>query len=401
VIEDVRTAAPPAEKAFQAPRHSAVTCQSSVVTLPLLTVEWPGIGGVLRSAPEDFSVIEELAYAPSGSGEHLFLFIEKRDATTPFAVSLLAKALGAQPRDLGYAGMKDRRAVTRQWISVPPPITLAAVQALQLEGVKVLEAVAHPHKLRTGHLRANHFALVVRGVAAGADAVAGAVLEALAAPPGAPNWYGEQRFGRSGDNAAQGLALVRNQRRFDRDPRKNRLLISALQSEVFNRWLSARLDDGLYRRVLPGDVLRKVGGGVFVCEDPSADQPRLLNGQVVVTGPMIGVEMRRPPPGSEAARREAAVFAEVGIEPAELAAVRRLAPGTRRDATILIGAPKVTVVGDDAVRVEFTLPAGAYATAVMRELQKHEEAATAATPATPNDAPEEDAEAEANADAAP
>jgi tRNA pseudouridine13 synthase len=367
------------------------------VTLPLLTVEWPGIGGILRSTPEDFSVIEELAYAPTGSGDHIFAFIEKRDATTPFAVSLLAKALGARAQDLGYAGMKDRHAVTRQWISLPPPTTLAAVQALQLDGVKVLEAVAHPHKLRTGHLRANHFSLVVRGAAAGAREVARAVLQALATPPGAPNWYGEQRFGRAGDNAAQGLALVRGQRRFHRDPRKNRLLISALQSEIFNHWLSARLADGLYRRVIAGDLLRKVGGGVFVSEDPGVDQPRLERGEVVITGPMIGVEMRSPPPGSAAAEREGAVFAEVGLEPSELAPVRRLAPGTRRDATISIGVPVVTAVGEDALQVAFTLPAGAYATAVMRELQKHDGAHTV----IPNDATEEETEAGGLANADP
>ncbi len=352
------------------------SCKSTAVSLPFLTAELPGIGGVLRTAPEDFEVEELPAYLPSGNGDHVYVLIEKRDLTTPFAISQLARAAGVSPRDVGSAGMKDRRAVTRQWLSLPPPVTLEQVQALPpIEGLRLLEIGRHNNKLRTGHLRGNRFALVVRGCAlAGAEllAAARACLAALAAAPGAPNWYGEQRFGRDGDNAAQGLALLRKERRFDRDPRKNRLLVSALQSRWFNEWLERRLRDGLFRDVLAGDVLRKVSGGSFVCSEPDVDRARLRAGEVVATGPMFGVEMKRPAEDSPAAAREAQILAEAGVTFAELASLRKLAPGARRDAAIALAEVSVEEVAGDAtaVRVRFTLPAGAYATAVMRELLK-------------------------------
>ncbi|MBK7539266.1 MAG: tRNA pseudouridine(13) synthase TruD [Myxococcales bacterium] len=341
-----------------------------MVSLPFLTADLPGIGGLLRETPQDFAVFEELPYAPSGAGDHVFAFIEKVDCTTPFAIDLLARALGVSPRDIGVAGMKDRRAVTRQWVSLPPPVTLAQVTGLSLPGLQILEACPHPHKLRTGHVRANRFVIVVRRTGPAAAAAASAVLTALAAAPGAPNWYGEQRFGRAGDNAAMGLAMMRKQRRFDRDPRKNRLLLSALQSDLFNRWLARRIHAQEYRQVLEGDLLRKVGGGVFVCTDPAVDQPRLLAGEVLTTGPMFGVEMRGPTPGSPAHAREAAVLEEAGLALSEFAAVRKLAPGARRDAAVAIADWAVEQLDDDAVRISFTLPAGAYATAVLREVQK-------------------------------
>lgn len=348
--------------------------------LPFLTADQPGIGGILRDSPEDFEVEELPAYLPSGAGDHIFALVEKRDLTTPFAVTQLARALGVSPRDVGTAGMKDRRAVTRQWVSLPPPVNADRVRALAAEnsiaGLRILEVAPHQNKLRTGHLRGNRFTLVVRRCVPGAAARARQILEALAAAPGAPNWYGEQRFGRDGDNAAAGLALVRKERRFERDPRKNRLLLSALQSELFNRWLERRIQDGLYRAVLEGDLLRKVAGGVFASTEPAVDQARLVAGEVLPTGPMFGVEMRGPAPGSPAAIREDEILAAAGLSLAELGPVKKLAPGARRDAAIAIADWSVEAVASDgattgeSVIVRFTLPAGAYATAVMRELQK-------------------------------
>ena len=127
--------------------------------LPFLTGDLPGIGGTLRARPEDFFVDEEPAYEPSGNGDHVFVRIEKRGMTTPQAVERIARALTVNPRDIGVAGMKDRHAVTRQWISLPPPVTPEAVQALALEDITMINVARHPHKLRTGHVRANRFVL--------------------------------------------------------------------------------------------------------------------------------------------------------------------------------------------------------------------------------------------------
>jgi tRNA pseudouridine13 synthase len=345
------------------------------VDLPYLTAELPGTGGTLRARPEDFAVDEEPAYPPSGAGDHVFARIEKRGLTTAAAVDRLARALGVAARDVGIAGMKDRHAVTRQWISLPPPISPDAVGALALPAddagayVRVLEVARHPHKLRTGHVRANRFVLRIQGVVPESLPRARAILERLASPPGAPNWYGEQRFGRDGDNAARGLAIVRGERP-PRDRKLARLLVSALQSELFNRWLVRRMDDGLYARVVAGDLLRKLTGGQFVCDDPATDQARLAPGELAITGPMFGDRMRGPPAGSEAAAREAAVLAEAGLAPGAFAPVRAIAEGTRRDAAIAVGDPAVALLDDGALEVAFTLPGGAYATAVIRELTK-------------------------------
>jgi tRNA pseudouridine13 synthase len=338
------------------------------VDLPYLTSDVPGTGGTLRTTNEDFFVDEAPAYLPAGHGDHVFVKIEKRGLTTHEAVDRIARALSVKSRDIGVAGMKDRHAVTRQWVSLPPPVTPEAVSALVLDDITICEVARHPHKLRTGHVRSNRFVLRVRGVTSEALAHAKTALERLAVAPGAPNWYGEQRFGRDGDNAAKGRAIVAGGEP-PRDRKLARLLVSALQSQLFNDWLVARIRDGLYVRVIAGDILHKVGGGQFVCEDPAVDEARLLAGELVVTGPMFGDRMRRPPDGTPAAVREDAILEAAGLTRDSFATVRAIAEGTRRDASISVGDPSVVAI-TDGIEVSFVLPGGAYATAVMRELMK-------------------------------
>jgi tRNA pseudouridine13 synthase len=364
------------------------------VVLPYLTSDLAGTGGVLRVTDDDFVVDEVLPYAPSGAGDHVFARIEKRGLTTPAAAQALARALGVRDRDLGIAGMKDRRAVTRQWMSLPPPVTPEQVLAVALPDLRVLEAVRHPHKLRTGHVRANRCVLRIRQTSADAAARARAILDALARAPGAPNWYGEQRFGRDGDNAARGKALmtegyrsiagqgprdplargnprgVTGAKPLGRDRRMDRLMVSALQSQLFNDWLIARLADGLYRSVVAGDLLHKRGGGMFACDDPTTDAARLIAGELVVTGPMFGDRMRAPAEGSIAADREAEILRRHDLNRDTFAGVRAIAEGTRRDATISVEDAAVVAVDGSTLEIAFTLPGGAYATAVMREVMK-------------------------------
>lgn len=338
--------------------------------LPYLTHDLPGTGGALRTADDDFFVDEEIPYPPSGTGDHVFVRIEKRGMNTRHAVLAIARALGVADRDIGVAGMKDRHAVTRQWLSLPPPATPEAALALVVPDVTILEAVRHNHKLRTGHVRANAFRLRVRGAVADGAERAATILARLVEPPGAPNWYGEQRFGRDGDNAQKGRALLSGERRTGRDRKLDRLFVSALQSELFNAWLVARMADGLYRDVLAGDVLHKTTGGMFTSDDPVTDTERLRAGELVLTGPMFGVEMRRPPDGTPAAAREDAILAAAGLSRESFAQVRKLAEGTRRNATIHVRDARVHAEGPSTLEVAFTLPGGAYATAVMREVMK-------------------------------
>ncbi|MBK9033742.1 MAG: tRNA pseudouridine(13) synthase TruD [Myxococcales bacterium] len=368
-----------AAEAHRATVPSARPCQSKAVTatplaalvLPYRTSALPGIGGHLRASDDDFAVDELPAYPPSGEGDHVFVHIEKRGLTTPEAANRLAAAAGVPARDVGWAGMKDRHAVTRQWLSLPPPARPEQLADLAEPGLTVLAAVRHRHKLRTGHLHGNRFALVVRGLddASVAAAQAEAIFAALAA--GAPNWYGEQRFGARGDNPAAGLAVIRSGGKGGGPPKRKRFLVSALQSHLFNQWLCERLADGLDRTVLAGDVLTKPAtGGMFVSSEPEIDQPRLDAGEVALTGPMFGAAMRSPPDGSPAHVREARLLDAIGLGPADFARLGGLASGTRRVGFLALAGTAVEVVAPDAIRVTFSLPAGAYATAILREVQK-------------------------------
>jgi tRNA pseudouridine13 synthase len=349
--------------------------------LPYLTADLPGTGGTLRAADEDFVVDELPAYLPSGSGDHVYVRIEKRGLTTPQVIQAIARALGVRERDIGAAGMKDRHAVTTQWLSLPPPVTVDAAGALAIDRVAVLEVSRHANKLKTGHLRGNRFRIRVRGARSGSAAIARAVLARLCEQPGAPNWFGEQRFGRHGDNAEVGQALVTGARAPSRDRRLDRLMVSALQSELFNTWLVRRLADGLYRRALAGDLMHKRNGGMFACDDPATDTARIAAGEIVPTGPMFGTDMRACTPGSVAAAREDEILAGAGLTREAFATVRAIAEGTRRDAAIAVTDPSVAQ-SDETLEVAFALPAGAYATVVMREIMKTE-AEPIAEPAEP------------------
>jgi tRNA pseudouridine13 synthase len=340
-----------------------------------LTDSLPGTGGLHKAVPEDFLVEELPAYAPSGQGSHTFLLIEKRGLTTEEALQRICRALGVPRAAAGAAGMKDRQAVTRQWVSVPE-IDPSAAQALSLPGIAVLSAARHGHKLRTGHLRGNRFTITLRGVTVPRDealARARAVLSALSVS-GLPNRFGPQRFGNRGDNAERGRALiVEGPKGAKPIPRgERRLLVSAFQAELFNRALDARVGEGLLRTALAGDVLRKRdSGGLFVAEDLAEAQARLDAGALDVTGPMFGHKMLAPAPETVAAAREAAILESAGVTLAQLARCGPIAEGTRRPFTVVVEDPSVEAGPDpDTIVLRFGLPSGAYATVLIEEITK-------------------------------
>jgi tRNA pseudouridine13 synthase len=346
-----------------------------MTTAARLTKDLPGTGGSLKTAPEDFVVEELPAYAPSGVGPHTLVQVEKRGLTTEEALQRICRALGV-PRDAaGAAGMKDRQAVTRQWLSFPD-VDPAAAQALALPGITVLAAARHGNKLRTGHLRGNRFSITLRGLGCPVDeavARARAVLARLVST-GLPNRFGAQRFGRGGDNAERGRALVTGAggaRRMARGER--RLYVSALQSELFNHCLDARLNDGLLRSALLGDLLRKRDtGGLFACQDVAEAQARLDAGALDVTGPMFGHKMMAPPQGSPAGAREQAILAGSGITIEQLAALGPIAEGTRRPYTVPIeDAAAEPGAEPETLLLRFSLPSGAYATVLVDEVSKN------------------------------
>lgn len=319
----------------------------------------------LRSRPEDFVVVEEPLYPPSGTGRHLFLEIEKRARTTEQVARELARRLAVDPRDVGYAGRKDRHAVTRQWFSVPG-VEADRALALELEGAQVLSATPHEHKLRTGHLRANRFELALRSptpLEAPALAALSARAEALVRR-GVPNRFGEQRFGRAGDNAEAARALLSG-RGAMRDRRAARFLLSALQAEVFNAVLDERMAG--YDDVLIGDLARvEASGGLFWVDDLERDRARALRFEISATGPIFGTKVRQP--RGEVAALEARVLARHGL-PADgrLALPRGLrAPGTRRALRVRPDALSLRPLEDGpGLGLRCTLPAGAYVTVLV------------------------------------
>jgi tRNA pseudouridine13 synthase len=336
--------------------------------LPFVTAGLPGSGGTLKASPEDFRVDELPAYLPSGAGPHLYLRVEKRGRTTRDVLRDLAARLGVPERDAGYAGLKDREAVTTQWLSFPvardpDPASLAG------EGLRVLEASRHANKLRTGHVRGNRFAVTVRGGDPGRARACAAEL----AVRGLPNFFGPQRFGADGRNADVGRAILRGERtpeagRAARDRFLRRLSISAWQSALFNRWLTERLADGLFAAALAGDVLKKLdSGGTFVCEDPAADGPRVARFEVSPAGPMFGHRMR-PVSAGVAREREERILGADGMTLADLARGKDEAEGTWRAARLPLTVAIDAI--DGGYRADFELPRGSYATVVMRELMK-------------------------------
>jgi tRNA pseudouridine13 synthase len=315
------------------------------------------------SRPETFLVEELPAYLPQGEGPHTFGWMEKRDLTTLEAVRRVARLLGVDPREIGYAGMKDRHALTRQWISVleVPPERLLEVTMPEL---RFLEAKRHRNKLRMGHLAGNRFEVVLEEVAPGeADSLSKAFLDL--ARTGVPNYYGHQRFGVAGDNVAVGLAVLRGTRR-EPDARKRKLFQSAVQSAVFNQVLALRAQTQGLLTVIEGDILEVASGGRFVCVDPSVDQPRVDAGEVVPTAPMPGNRTMTPPPGTAAARLEEEAMRLLGVTPEDLLPLGRALPGTRRPVVAKVGLGEHPLEArEGALVLRFSLPAGSYATVLL------------------------------------
>jgi tRNA pseudouridine13 synthase len=333
----------------------------------------PAVGGALRASDDDFRVDEIASYEPCGEGEHTYLRFEKRGMTTTYAITQIARALKIQARDVGYAGMKDRHAVTTQTVSIPR-VDAERVSALSVEGLRVLSVARHRNKLRTGHLRGNRFELRVRDLPDGvAPALARAeAIAAVIGGAGVPNYYGEQRFGRDGDNGAKAREWLSGGPA-PRDPQHRRFLVSALQSELFNAWLGARVRDGLLDAFVAGDLAARGANGrpwLITADEAAQLYPA---GEASPTGPMFGRSMDRPT--GEAEAREEAVLLGASLDRAFFDRIGPLAEGARRPARIFVEGLTVEAEGD-ALVFRFTLPPGAYATVVMREFGVSSPAAT-------------------------
>lgn len=336
--------------------------------LPVLTADVAPVRGVVKQTPDDFRVEEIPAYSPAGQGTHLFVTFEKTGLTTREAVRRIADGLGVDPRGAGFAGMKDRQAVTVQTASFEGGRAERAHE-LELDGIRVLGVEAHTNKLRTGHLRGNRFRIRVRveGDAAGSAAQMERALERLRRE-GVPNYLGEQRFGHEGRNEHDARRWIVEGARAPRDPWKRKMLVSAFQGLLFNRVLGRRVESGTLGRVIAGDLCKvHATGGEFVVADAEVEQPRVERFEISATGPMFGAEMRWPE--GTVAELERSVMDEAGLRPERLVELKAAGAGARR--LLRVPVPDARLFAEnDAVVLELSLPKGAYATVVLRELMK-------------------------------
>ncbi|MBN1581491.1 MAG: tRNA pseudouridine(13) synthase TruD [Anaerolineae bacterium] len=388
-----------------------------------LTANLPGIGGKTKVFNADFCVTELPLYTPCGHGQHTYIDIEKEGIPTFEATRRIAKALGIDPRSIGYAGLKDAHAVTVQTLSIEHVLP-AEIEKLELPGIRILNVSQHTNKLKIGHLRGNQFTIRVRDVPPGAQPIAQAILDVLA-QRGVPNRFGEQRFGVRGDTDLLGRALVlgdtksfidrfvgmphpaettpiqrarqlyqdgklkealdvwpkqmQNERRvvhtlLDRPENSERatrsipykmrkFFISAYQSTLFNRLLARRLD--AIDRLVVGDLAWiHDKGAVFDVQDPEIEQPRADALEISPSGPLFGFKMTMPKgvPGE----MEQHILDQESLTLDDWRAAKF--KGARRPLRFPLRESKIWY--DDGLMISFVLPPGCYATVVLDEIMK-------------------------------
>ncbi|MBX3474647.1 MAG: tRNA pseudouridine(13) synthase TruD [Planctomycetes bacterium] len=393
------------------------------------SVAVPPCRGLIKSVFEDFRVDEIPAYEFAGTGTHVMVQVEKTGISTFEALRRICREIGYPERDAGYAGLKDARGITRQWFSFEH-VDPARFAKLELPKLRVVATTRHGNKLKRGHLRGNRFEITLRDVAQGDVAHARATLDVLARR-GVPNWYDEQRFGRSGTNDALGLALLRSDwpaffntllgnpehepnaatraarqawadgnlanalelwphnqnlersalkavqdygisdKAAKRLPQKNKqFYLSALQSRLFNICLDRRFDE--YDRVWPGDLCQKDNGAFFAVTDPAAEQPRADALEISPTGPIFGFKMQQPSGPTQ--QLEAAVLAEAGLTLDSFDIGGGLGQkGDRRPYRFALRDTACEYL-EGSLKLAFTLPKGCYATIVLKEITKQDSA---------------------------
>jgi len=321
----------------------------------------PGCRGVLKQQPADFVVEELLPFAPEGCGEHVFLHIENANDNTGYIARSLARLAGVRSHDVGFAGLKDRYGLTRQWFSVwlpgkPEP----EWQTLQSDNLRILAIARHARKLKRGSLSGNRFAITIRDFL-GDRARCERQLRTISSE-GFPNYFGEQRFGHGGTNIAGAQALFKGAK-VERELRS--LYLSAARSLLFNRVLSERVKSANWNIVLSGDVLNLAGSNSrFACD--TVDETlleRLRAGDIHPTGPLWG--QGELPSRAGVAELERVIAASTPDLSAGLAAA-----GLLQDRRSLRVIPKALswFFSDTSLQLSFELPAGGYATALLREI---------------------------------
>jgi tRNA pseudouridine13 synthase len=349
--------------------------------LPYITKDLPGIGGQLRATPDHFLVEELALYTPQGDGQHLYVNLTKVGLTTSEVQEQLARLFKLRTSEVGFAGMKDKQARTTQTFSLnvghqaqaaggTEEFVASSIQRIRDNlSVEVNWADLHRNKLRLGHLLGNRFVITITNVATDLNVAvmrAQAIVEEMA-HTGVPNFFGPQRFGANGSNVRQGMGMLLGER-----PKSarwlRRLLATAYQSYLCNRYLARRVEMGAFAHLLTGDVAKKhATGGMFTVVDAAVEQPRYVAQEISFTAPMVGPKMWAAV--DAAAQLEAEVLAESPVTMAHFEAAH--VDGTRRLGRLLL--PDCTVEANErlqGVTVSFSLPKGAFATTILREVMK-------------------------------
>lgn len=317
--------------------------------------------GVIRKLPEDFVVDEIPSVEFTGEGEHVCLHIRKRQLNTEDVARKIAVLAGVKRRDVSYAGLKDKHAVTTQWFSVHlPGVADADWQQLESDQINVLEFVRNSRKLRRGTLIGNRFRILLRDLSVDRGLLESRLLQIK--NQGVPNYFGPQRFGRSGSNLERGLEMFAG-KRVKREQRG--LYLSAARSLLFNAVLARRVASGQWDTALAGDVCMRSGShGFFIVDEPDEDiQQRMASKQIHPSGPLWG--KGELPAQVVAGQIELAVLEHYrqwqrGLEDAGLKMQRR--------ALRVVPDELSWEIGESDLLLGFSLPAGCYATAVLREI---------------------------------
>lgn len=320
----------------------------------------PEIQGHIRQSASDFEVTEVLDYAPSGAGEHDYLWLEKQGANTAWIAGKLAGHAGIRESDVGFAGLKDRNALTRQWFSVRRPSSAGTDwDSFDLPGVRILGQARHGRKLRRGAHSGNKFRIAIRGV----DAPATTVNERLdlIRAAGVPNYFGEQRFGHDGNNLQLATDLFAG-RRLRRNKRS--IALSAARSYLFNHILQHRVREGSWNRLIPGECACLDGSNsIFVVDEVDQELQKRC------------VEMDIHPGGALWGRGESACSGDIlSLEQSAVAPFEQLKKGLETQMDQSRRALRLAVrdlqweLDARTLWLDFRLTRGGYATAVLREI---------------------------------
>ena len=331
-----------------------------MIDLAYLQKTPPKQTALLKAECADFVVKEQLGYDMSSDGEFVAVKVRKTDCNTLFVGEQLAKFAGISARNMSYAGLKDRKAVTEQWFSLQMPgQPTPDFNQFSLEGVEILDVTRHQRKIRIGSLQGNHFEILLRN-AEETDELK--VRLDFLAKNGFPNYFTEQRFGRDGNNLTQALRWANGEIKV-KDRNKRSFYLSAARSEMFNLIVSKRMELNLAQQILVGDVLQLNGSHSWFEVDESEDlaqlQQRLAQQDVLLTAPLIGEEEK------SAVDFEHEIFAQ---HQALFALMRQERMKAARRPILMHPQHFQWQFEPNGLRLQFDLLAGSYATALIREL---------------------------------